>query len=262
MTYFKCRFAYHLPVLAAVLLTFACEKEGDPLGPVPEKTTKDLRDSAVATTASAAQTSAAILCTPGSVQACAEVLLQVLPTPVGTRFNFKMRNLQGSFPLDNTGGSTVFSIQLTIAKPNWSWFPEECQVRPPSRGCSSSIQVVGTVTRFGNPTAFPTDMTFYDFYQPTYSIATLILWAQSPASIGFFGCNVGPFPPDENGQPVADAFGTCPSAGQNGYLWWTFETTARFKLSDMGFQLNFRDISNTSRGCSYRTPTGNTCEVR
>jgi hypothetical protein len=191
------------------------------------------------------------VCTPGAVQACAGVVLSLTPKPVGTLIPFRIRNLQGTQPLDNTGGSTIAFITLSVNKS--TWFPGNCPA-----SCTGFPLVAGSVVHYGDPGAVPSDQTVADDIPS--SSAFLHPWSNSDRPVGLFGCDVGPFPPDFNGNPVANAIGTCPAQGQNGYLEWRIQTTHKLKLADFGYRIDFKDLNETGYGCTFRF-FGTSCQI-
>ena len=191
------------------------------------------------------------VCTPGSVQACASVVLSLTPKPLGTLVQVRIRNMQGSQPLDNTGGSTIAFFTLSLNKPNW--FPSNCPAF-----CTGFPLVAGNIVHYGHPDSIPSDQTFVD--GPPTSTAFLNPWSNSHLSSGFFGCDVGPFPPDFDGNPVANAIGTCPAQGHTGYLEWRIQTTHKLKLADFGYRIDFKDLNLVGYGCTFRF-FGTTCQI-
>ncbi len=203
------------------------------------------------------------LCSPGRFSTCASVQLSVIQTPVGSRVVVRIRNMQGSNPYDKSGGSTLTQFLLVSNRPYFLWFDPD----RPCLGCEARLATEGRVRTYGGvePGNLGTmDTSYYELIWGPIGVAWLLFDSQNPLALGFFGCDQGPFPREDNlGNQTTRAIATCPAQGYTGWFTWTFQTNQRIEPHELGYDIGFWGASGALTGCGYNVPSwaGSTCIV-
>lgn len=149
-------------------------------------------------------------CTVGFIRSCASVHLHSLTTGEGTTLSIYLQNLQGTNPVDNTGGSTFHQVRGAP-------LPEADLVG------GGSVEPVGSVEVHGSPSfgAYMFESLYVDFLDLDDSF--------------ILGCNI----PWESGQFIDGSFlfrsyiRTCPRNGLDGWATLSIKHPAQFTALDL-----------------------------
>jgi hypothetical protein len=167
--------------------------------------------------------------------------VQTTPLPnYTTRLEVAVRNLQGSHPVDNTGGSAVFTVGLRDMAAAY-------HTELSNGGLTATT--TGLVGTFNAPTSIADAMI-------VWAISDLFLGEFGDQGYGFnsfiFGCDARPYdaaghPPTPNPQGTI----TCPRDGLDG--WVVFTITPDFSEDGGSGVWNAHDVvvtlsANTTRG--------------
>lgn len=175
-------------------------------------------------------------CTVGSLRACVSVHAHSITTEDGTEVFFSVRNLQGTNPTDNTGGSAIWHMVVT---------PLDVPFGTPT---TTSYGPSGTVEVLGSPKLESLGATDLG-----------IFLGEDLDQAGIFGCDVpGPVDPSMFGYAGywVGGWRTCPGDGYHGWFTWSFSSSSRFTVLDLSYSVRlvtapWGDGQQQFLGCSF-----------
>lgn len=165
-------------------------------------------------------------CLTGSIRTCASVTVQTTLSGGGTNVVISIRNLQGTNPNDNTGGSILTALGLT--------YP------PTGTGSSLVVTTSGTVGTGGTP------LDNWHIVTNGGGLGNIEFQANSfPGTKGgILGCNNG-----YNNAVPSDYFRTCDSQGNTGWVVFSFHTANAWDASAAEIAWKVQSVAAT--GLSY-----------
>lgn len=171
-------------------------------------------------------------CSSGSLRTCASVQLETVNTADGTRVTIRFRNLQGTHPFDNTGGSIVNKIGIVGVGIDDDDLVEDLEVT-----------TEGSVGREDEPEDEWEVDDSDGFIEDIIGDRDLgfVLQADGDGDGGILGCS------DADDDP-SDFFRTCNSLGYGGWVVFTFTTEETWSASDVEIAWQVVEVSATDGG--------------
>ncbi len=189
-------------------------------------------------------------CTMGSLRTCASVTLSTLSSDAGTFLTIRIRNLQGTLPADNSTGSAIHHLEISVTP--------DC-ARFPYYGCGPfGILPVSNLGPFvvGSVLTYGIHPEYHDPYWDGGSWS--MLYQSANLGRGIFGCAPLPVDPASMGMTpgiYGGAWGTCPGSGYDGWIAWQIQWSPSFTADELDVVWGARTAGGQETLCRVSDPS-------